>query len=108
MALGRDVRSVPLLSLQSHVAVFLLRFEILEKDRHAMTRGMLQRQGDEDESDTELAEVVPCHGILLVEPLERRGVIKSEASLREPLADLDAELLNRPTLRGWKLAPQEV
>src|ERR1700693_1156540 len=72
VTLGRDIRCIPFLSLQRHVAFLLLRFEVFKEDRHAVTGGMLQRESDEDKADAKLAEVIPRYRALLVEPFERR------------------------------------
>src|SRR5450631_4851076 len=106
VALGRDVRPAPLLALQRHVALFLLRLEVVEEDRHAVPGRMLQGEGDEDEAHTELTQIVPGDRALLVVPLERGRIVESEASLGKALADLAAELLRRPTLSRGELAPQ--
>src|SRR5579859_2754213 len=104
MAAGRDVGAVlPFLALQRHVALFLLLLQVVQQQRHATAGRMLQRQRDEYESDPKLAQIVPRDGVLLVEPLERRRVVERKASLREPLANLCGELLDRSALRGRKL-----
>src|ERR1700680_2687785 len=71
VAPGGNVGRLPLFALQRHVALLLLSLEILEENRHAMPSCVLERESDEDEADTKLAQVIPCDGALLVEPLER-------------------------------------
>src|SRR5439155_16236182 len=109
VAACRNVRAVgPFLPLQGHVTLFLFLLQVVEQDRHAVARGVLKGQRDEDESDTELSEVVPGDRILLVVPLERRRVVEGEARLRKALADLSTELLCRSAVGGRELAPQQV
>src|SRR5712691_8006911 len=94
VAPGRDVRiRRPLLPLQSHVALLMAVLEIIEQHRHAVAGGVLEGERDEDEANAELAELVPGDRVLLVVPLEGRGVVEGKSSLRESLADLTAELL---------------
>src|SRR5207244_6569592 len=63
VAACRDVRAFgPLLPLQGHVTLFLFLLQVAEQDGHAVARGVLKGQRDEDESHTEVSEVVPVIG----------------------------------------------
>src|SRR5712692_6290613 len=109
MAPGRDVGILrPLLSLKRHVALLLPELEIFQQDRHALTGRVLESESDEDETDTEIAQLIPGDRVLLVLPFERRRVVERKARPGKALADLPAELLCRSALRGRKLTPQKV
>src|SRR5205823_3189143 len=103
IALGR-----PLLALERDVGLLVVLGKALKKRADAVAGGVLGGERDEEEADAEIGDLVEPEWVRLVLPLERRGVVEGEARLREALADLGREGLERTPLGGRELAPEQV